>query len=138
MSKTYGYNTAIRINGVAYRVNTGSVRDHCDTHDVTQTEGYFDSNGNPKRERGVGLGEAEISMSAFLDPEIALHVSPLNIRSQMRIALIEVYANGLDQDPDVFTDTLIDDVDKNPIGDPNQPNKVTFHGFCEEYIPAGD
>lgn len=139
MGKTYGYNTAARLNGVAYRIATGRMQYRADTHDITDTEapGGGLNGTDPRRERGPGLGEAELTLTAFLDPGVAMHVPPLNIRIQQTIPLILIYANGLANAPDVFGSTLIDDVTKDPIGDPNQPNRVSFHGFSPMFNEAG-
>lgn len=137
--KTYGYNTASRINGIAYRIATGRMQYRADTHDVTDTEfqGGGTTGTDPRRDRGIGLGEAELTLTAFLDPTVAMHVAPLNIRIQQHIPLILIYANGLSAPPDVFGSTLIDDVTKDPVGDPQQPNRVSFHGFSGLFSEAG-
>jgi hypothetical protein len=145
VAKTYGYNTACRINGLPYRIATGSVGYRADTHDVTDTEfpgGYSSTdatsgNSAPRRDRGIGLGEAEVRLTAFLDPTVNLHVSPLNIRIQTTIKKIEIYAAGLSFAPDVLKNCLVDDVAKDPVGDPQQPNRVTFHAFCGAFYEAG-
>lgn len=142
MAKTYGYNTAVRINGTPYRIATARVQYRSETHDVTSTEftggdGLTTDTERPRRERGVGLGECEVTMTAFLDPTIAVHVAPLDIRIQSTIDEILIYPSGLDHDPDTITDLLVDDVTKDPVGDPQQPNKITFHGFSGSFDEAG-
>jgi hypothetical protein len=127
------------LNGVAYRIATGRMQYRSDTHDVTDTEfpGGGASGKDPRRDRGVGLGEAELTLTAFLDPAVALHIPPLNIRIQQTIPLVLIYANGLDNAPDVFGNVLVDDVTKDPVGDPQQPNRVSFHGFSGFFNEAG-
>jgi hypothetical protein len=138
MSKTYGYNTRIKINGQPYRVSAGRTQMRADTHDVSDTESTPSAyDGSPRRERGPGLGEAELTLTAFSDPSIGIHVAPYNIRIQQRVPLIEIYGDGEDEEPDVFRDTLIDDVSKDPVGDPQQPNRISFHGFCQDFSEAG-
>jgi hypothetical protein len=141
--KTYGYNTVMRITtpeGVLpYRIATARVQYRADTHDVTDTEfpGGGPDGTAPRRDRGIGLGEAEITCTAFLDPDVGMHVPPYNIRIQEYLDEIDIYAGGLEDDPDILTDCLIDDVTKDPIGDPQQPNRVTFHAFCGNFIEPG-
>jgi hypothetical protein len=139
MAKTYGYDTAVRVNtDFPYRIATGTLQYRSDTHDVTDTEGATGPGGaaEPRRERGIGLGEAELTLTAFLDPAVGLHVAPYNFRIQQIVPLIEIYAGGLGNTPDLFRDVLIDDVRKDPVGDPQQPNRVTIHGFCQKFLEA--
>jgi hypothetical protein len=143
MAKTYGYNTVMRIvtdtGDFPYRIATGRVQYRSDTHDVTDTEfpGGGPDGSAPRRDRGIGLGEAEITVTAFLDPTVAMHVAPLNIRIQSRIKQISIWPGGVDFDPDILTDCLVDDVTKDPIGDPQQPNRVSFHAFCGNFQEPG-
>lgn len=137
MSRTIGWISKMEFNGISVGVAGGSLEDKGDTHDVTDTQSNSDATNRPVRERAGGIGEIEINATMFSKTEINPHAAPINIRRNQVIPIIQCWLNGYTGLPYTLLNVLIDDV-KSEGWDPNQPNKVSFHGYCGNYAYPGE